>query len=310
MRDSTRVLFVDNLRTLLCLLVVFNHSTEAYGTGGWWYYQSAGKAPLIVPYTLIRAFYMMLFFMISGYFLPAAYDRKGAKAFIKDRLQRLGIPLLIFFLLVIPIMMYVYYVSFRGYGPISFWTYYLDIYFGFGEQPPGWTGPAWPDFQFGHLWFLQHLLILDLAYVLWRALRKRFPGRMRALLSPPGHWSILALIAALAGVTFFVRITHPIHRWIGILDFIQTMMSDLPRDWCFFVIGVIAYRNDWFRRFPTARTKTWLRTGLAAMALFSILALLGEFSFVPGGYSWQAAVYALWETTVGCGLCIGLPVLF
>ena len=49
---------------------------------------------------------MGLFFLISGYFVPRAYDRKGATAFLKDRFRRLGIPLLLFGLLVTGPMLY------------------------------------------------------------------------------------------------------------------------------------------------------------------------------------------------------------
>ncbi len=35
-------------------------------------------------------------FLISGYFTPGSYDRKGPKRFPKDRLLHLGIPLLVF----------------------------------------------------------------------------------------------------------------------------------------------------------------------------------------------------------------------
>jgi glucan biosynthesis protein C len=47
-------------------------------------------------FVLNRSFFMNLFFMISGYLLPAAYDRKGAAAFLKDHFLRLGIPMLDF----------------------------------------------------------------------------------------------------------------------------------------------------------------------------------------------------------------------
>jgi hypothetical protein len=48
---------------------------------------------------------------------------------------------------------------------MPFFVYYRDVYFGLGEQPAGWTGPSWPDLQFGHLWFVQHLLV----FALWES---------------------------------------------------------------------------------------------------------------------------------------------
>jgi fucose 4-O-acetylase-like acetyltransferase len=74
--------------------------------------------------------------MISGYFLPQSFDRKG-RSFLGDRFSRLGIPLLVFFFVVIPVMMYAYHVSFRPYGPIPFISYYFHFYFNHGVRPIG-----------------------------------------------------------------------------------------------------------------------------------------------------------------------------
>lgn len=50
--------------------------------------------PLTWYNTTIQAFSMGLFFLISGYFTPSSYERKGSGRFAKDRLLRLGIPIL------------------------------------------------------------------------------------------------------------------------------------------------------------------------------------------------------------------------
>jgi glucan biosynthesis protein C len=47
-----------------------------------------------------------LFFMIAGYFTPRAYDRRGAGAFLVDRLKRLGIPLLFYEVIIRPLINY------------------------------------------------------------------------------------------------------------------------------------------------------------------------------------------------------------
>ncbi len=152
-----RLLFVDNLRIGLIMLVVAHHVGQAYGpTGGWWYFSSPEQAPVLGAFfTVNRSFFMSLFFMISGYFLPQSFDRKK-KGFLRDRFTRLGIPLLVFFLAIIPVMMYAYHINFRSYGPISFLSYYTHFYFGHGPRPPHWVGPGWPDMNFGHLWFVEH----------------------------------------------------------------------------------------------------------------------------------------------------------
>ena len=47
---------------------------------------------------------MSLFFFVSGYFVPASYDRKGRHDFLKDRFHRLGIPFLIMTLIGWPLL--------------------------------------------------------------------------------------------------------------------------------------------------------------------------------------------------------------
>lgn len=101
---------------------------------------------------------MSLFFFVSAVFVPGSYERRGAWRFLKGRLIWLGIPLVIGALTIVPGLMYAYYVRYRGYPPISFPYYCTDVYLGLGDKPANWSGPSWPDLQFGHLWFIQHLL--------------------------------------------------------------------------------------------------------------------------------------------------------
>ena len=50
-----------------------------------------------------QAYFMSLFLLISAYFVPGSYDRKGAGHFLKDRLIRLGIPLIIYSWIISPL---------------------------------------------------------------------------------------------------------------------------------------------------------------------------------------------------------------
>ena len=94
----------------------------------------------------------------------------------KERLLYLISP--IGLLLVFPILMYAYYVNFRGLGPIDIGSYLWRIYFGIGgHHPPDWKGPSWPDYQLGHLWFLESLLIYSALYVTAAGLRQRWKRR-------------------------------------------------------------------------------------------------------------------------------------
>ena len=113
---KSRFLFLDNIKVLFTILVIFQHVRVTYGGSGVWYYIEAPPTDLfsIIFFItlssiggLFQASLMGLFFLIGGYFTPKSYDRKGVRSFWKERLLRLGIPLLLYIVLVNPIMIYI-----------------------------------------------------------------------------------------------------------------------------------------------------------------------------------------------------------
>jgi glucans biosynthesis protein C len=58
---------------------------------------------LILFCTVNQAWFMGLFFLLAGYYTPAAYDRRGTAGFVRERLLRLGVPLAGYFFLLHPI---------------------------------------------------------------------------------------------------------------------------------------------------------------------------------------------------------------
>ena len=94
-----RLLFLDNLKVCLTVLVIFHHAGQAYGDGGGWAYTPSNPAE-VMPwiwhfFSVNAAFFMGLFFLISGYFVPESYDKQGTSVFVQKKLIRLGIPLLV-----------------------------------------------------------------------------------------------------------------------------------------------------------------------------------------------------------------------
>jgi len=99
---------LDALRACLTLLVVFHHCAITYGALGGWYYHEVAAGPSVESALLTlfcainQAFFMGLFFFLAGYYTPRSIDRKGAARFLADRLLRLGLPLLVYGLLIAP----------------------------------------------------------------------------------------------------------------------------------------------------------------------------------------------------------------
>ena len=104
-KGAGRLLFVDDIRVFLTILVVLHHLMVIYaGTGNWPYTEGMQDASAAMQgdvsealggwfCAVNQAYFMDLFLLISAYFVPGSYDRKGAGRFLKDRLIRLGIPL-------------------------------------------------------------------------------------------------------------------------------------------------------------------------------------------------------------------------
>jgi len=93
-----RIAFLDQIRAVVTLLVVFHHTAVTYGGAGSWYYREStgvfGRDPTATALTLFcainQAYFMGVFFLLAGYVTPPAYERKGAARYLRDRAVRLA----------------------------------------------------------------------------------------------------------------------------------------------------------------------------------------------------------------------------
>lgn len=312
MGETRRLYFLDNLRIGLTILVIAHHVGQAYGpTGGAWPIQEPARAAVLGPFfTVNRSFFMSLFFLISGYLMVMSYDRGGPGRFLKGRLLRLGVPLVLFFALVIPVQQYLCHCYTGDLGDVGFWKYYTWHYFGAGEPPAGWEGPPKPEMNFGHLWYVEHLLIFSLCYAALRLVWRRSPAQNPSAAGTVGHPAILlfALLLALASAT--IRIWYPIDKWIGFLGFIQVAFADVPRDLSFFILGAIAYRRGWFLGLSKEMGRVWLLIGVTLAVLWYVFSLGRLWPVLRISGETMTIIYPVWEALLCCGLCIGLLVLF
>ncbi len=278
--------------------MIAHHAGQAYGpTGGEWPIFNEQRAAILGPFFTVNAsFFMGLFFLLSGYFLPGAYDRKGAGAFLRDRLLRLGVPLLITALMFAPLG---YFAEDRQ---LTFFQYFFQVYLGDRQ------------FEIAHLWFVAHLLVYALGYALWRLVAARRAPRVdRGEGRVPGHRAILGYALALALASFVVRIEYPIDRWELAFGLVPAEYAHWPQYFSLFLLGILAYRRDWLRRIPAATGLRWLGVGLVAAGLRYALLPARELGLpqllAGGGLSWQSLVRSSWEALLCVGLCVGLPVL-
>ena len=298
-----RLLFVDNIRVFLTVLVILHHLMITYaGTGGWIYRE--GRQDAVVDAlggwfcAVNQAYFMGLFLLISAYFVPGSYDRKGAGRFTKDRLIRLGIPLAVFSWVVNPLFAY----WFLHYSVhMTFWSFFPRKYFGSGEI----IGQ-------GPLWFVEVLLIFSLVYVLWRVLGPRGPKLPVAATSFPRDRELVLFALALGAAASLLRVVVPIASYKFRPLNLQFGFS--VGYVALFVVGLVAYRRDWLRSLPDRTGRRWLRIAVVFILLWppmmlAVGALTDEVSF-KGGLHWQSPVYAFWEAFTCVSMCIAVIYVF
>jgi glucan biosynthesis protein C len=309
---NKRLHYLDNLKVFLTMLVIVHHVGQAYGpTGGFWQYKSSlhENIPWLGLFFAVNAgFFMGLFFLISGYFLPGSFDRKGSHA-VKDKLRRYGIPLLFAALVMVPLEMYFYYINYSGNRPLSFIKYFLNIYLGIGGKP-AWVKATigWPEFNFGHLWFVEQLLVYSLVFFLISILiKKRFTkSNIKNEEKSIGFMPIILISVLIAVASAVVRIWYPQDKWVALLGFIQAEPAHLFQYLVLFTAGIIAYRKNWFSKM---RKITGYSSLILGIAMASMVYFINFFPHeVVGKAIWSN--WGAYESFLAVFLCFGLIVFF
>ncbi|WP_150244071.1 acyltransferase family protein [Nocardiopsis quinghaiensis] len=298
-----RLLYVDNLRTALTVLVVLHHAAIAYSSIPRWYYMETVTDPSGVFLDLLlllnQTFFMGVFFLISGLFVPGSHDRKGTRSFLGERLLRLGVPLLAWLLLLRPLVTVGAYteardVAARQGAELPYWQYYLH------------------SFTPGPMWFVEVLLVFSALYVLWRHLagkERRASGAAPVAGRAPGAVAIVGFTIGLALVTYLWRIVIPMGVPLPVLGL--PTPAYLPQYAALFAAGLIAARRGWLDGLSRATG----RTGFAAAAVAAVGIILlaigssGGTAFLGHG-TWQSLVMAACDSTLAVGIALGLLMLF
>jgi peptidoglycan/LPS O-acetylase OafA/YrhL len=293
-----RMAYLDALRVVVIVWVVLHHAAQPYGpTGGDWPITDPGNLEWLGPlYPLGASFGLGLLFLLAGYFVPRSYDRKGARVFLRDRWLRIGLPLVVFVLLVhLPVVYLI-----ESPRP-PFGDFVGSLY------DSGWLN------MYLHLWFMGHLLLYSAGYVIWRRVADRYSNRPGRAWSLPNHVSIVSFVIALALVTWLVRGWYAIDEWVPLFFVLAAEPAHLPQYVSLFVIGVVAYRGDWLRRFSARTGMVWLSVGLAASTgFYTVLSLDLAWAegWSAGGFTWRSLLFSTWEALICAGMCVGLVVAF
>ena len=298
-KSGPRLLYIDNIRILLICLVIATHCSITYGGPGAWYFTDPGNGtttPFILSVidSLNQSFFMGFFVLVSAYFVVGSLQRKGRDLFTRDRLVRLGIPLLVWILVINPLILLI---ILNGTGTLP--------------MPPATLLNPLTGAGLGPMWFVFFLLVATFVYLIWTVLYRTDPhGEVKS--HPfPGFASIVALGILLGIVTAVVRIFLP----IGSMWLFGFQLPFFPQYIAAFIIGIYAAQNNWFDDIPSHVGKTCAIAALFLIAIQPVFIYLftnsssGLTPFI-GGLHWQAVFFAFWEQMAGVMIITGMLWLF
>jgi len=285
-----RLASFDGLRAIMTVLVVFHHAALTYGAIGGWFYRERPpggdwqSVVLIIFCTVNQAYFMGLFFLLAGYFAPASLARKGRARFILDRTIRLGIPLLVFGLILAPLAIVIAQ-SVHGYDAASV------------------LQALWNrrQFEVGPLWFAQALLIFSIAAAAFPHGSFHGPHGTQSRNVPPAP-RLLALAIATGALAFALRLRWPIGQ-----ELYGMQLGYFASYVVLFALGWAASSSRSLERIPPDTARTLRRVAWLTMPTLLPLAVLGATFPVfaqpsAGGWTIPSTMYAFWEPLVAAGI--------
>jgi len=297
-KDMTvhRLFYLDNLKALLIIFVVLVHTAVTYSGIGSWYYKEPRPMGDISYYAFLffqsftQSYFMSLFFMISAYFIPGSLEKKGVKRFIADRLYRLGIPLVIFVLVIAPVCL-----------TIAKPVMSLPERFMQGVASLAilsWTGP---------LWFVAALLIFTFIYLIVKRPIDSLIARYTFDVTVKG---VLILVSVIALTTFLIRLFFPIGTSV-----MNMQLCFFPAYIFMFLGGAIAYEKDILSKIDYRAAKRWLSAALVVgVPLWIVAVRCGVSStrslLLTGGWNAGSLLFAFWESYMCVTIIIALVGIF
>lgn len=194
-------------------------------------------------YFWIHSFRMPLFFLLSGFFAVVLSRKIGFKSFLKNRFERIAIPLLVCLVTILPLSI----------APFTFSRLYLDAGSTITESINLTLNEIWSLITFQrfkglqHFWFLLNLIYFYLFFIALEKLGFHFESKFNKIRF--SGWQFVML------VTFFT--------YLVLLGYYKDLMPSIwtglfPRNpqliyyGMYFIFGVYIYYNinllDFFRR--------------------------------------------------------------
>jgi peptidoglycan/LPS O-acetylase OafA/YrhL len=295
---STRLHYLDWLRNILIFGVFLYHVLRPFDPLIPWHINNAEKSDAVMGILLtINPWGIPLFFLVSGAGSWFALRRRSNRQYIRERVSRLLIPLIVGTILLSPFQRYLEYLHYGRYEG-SFLNF-IPVWLA-DSLSGNWFSPAiFGDWGL-HLWFLGFLFTISLlALPIFNWFKNdagaSFISWLAGLVEKRGGILLFVLPLTLGKVLVlpFVPVIEE-HGW---LDFVYFLL--------FFVFGYIFYSDDRF--LSAVRRDRWLlfASGVAGLAAnFALSAVYGQDVVIGWGFSFVfpgSVIAYLLFTLIGWG---------
>lgn len=272
--------YINNLKAFLAVLVVLFHTSSAYGGAGGWYYiepsdDTISTSVLTLINALCQSFFMGLFFFIAACFSPRSFDDKGFFNFLRDRVPKLLIPAFVYFFVLNPLSI----------NLVKKQSYLSSL-------------------GFYNLWFVMALFYFTVMYAI---IRKTTAIKIPQI-SFPSIKKIFVFIIFMGICNFVVRLLFPTDR-LYLHDF---TLGYFPQYIVLFIIGIIAYRNNWLNQINERAASIYFRISIVSFLTMPIVFFLDgdRINYFFGGVTMESLYYSFWEPFTFVGIILKLLVLF
>lgn len=280
-----RIYWMDNLRTIIILLVVLYHVGGVYEAAGLWGWFWIVDDPTTITWVgivgiVFDIFMMPTLFFISGYLAIASLEKKGDWEFVKGKFRRLMIPWAIAVFTLIPLYKVIFLYS-RNL-PQEHWSTYFHI-----------TNPNSQNW----LWFLPLLFLFNLIYLALSKVKSRLSGISMG-------WAVLA--TTLIGLTY----SYAIGRLFGFRNWTLTPLIDFENErllmfFMAFLLGGLGYRQQIFIKKAKSKKLYIIANSIAWIPVSAhIFARLYPF-FFPQGFAITPLYQFIWHLS----FYLSLPVM-
>jgi peptidoglycan/LPS O-acetylase OafA/YrhL len=271
---TERLHSLDSLRAIMMLLGLVIHSSITYAItdyGAAWPLKDPNSTHLSNDFIVefIHAFRMQIFFVVSGFFGAMLFYERTPMKMVKNRVDRIVLPFILFVLLLWPTIFFA-----GGYSKLVFsgnpdaLTIVLSRFSDWNILVPPRTF---------HLWFLYYLAMITLVSVVLALVAKRLPSATNYI-SKAFNWAIqkpilrILVFAGLLAIVYFIMGTSQVDTSTSFIPDFNTFLYYFV----FYTVGWILFKSK--HLLDTFKKYDWINT-LLGIVLFTILFFTPEISY-------------------------------